>query len=325
MFKNKTLNIVISFILAVCLWAFVVIVINPQATKTFEGIEIQFLNQDGLEARGLAVGNSTEVTTVDVVVVGNSNTLNTMTIDDISITADLFNRDKGENSIPIVVQVPEGVNVESLSQDSVIVDIEDNITVDKEVELRIVGSIPTTYKLKTTILDPSRIEISGAESLVEKVEKVEVEVSSDAITSTSVTVVGKVKAYNNEGIEIQGLKFSTNNVNATLEFTEEEKEEEVETVSIQYLSGDISINNLNENYEAAINEENVIVKVTGTKEAIATLKKEDIILSINLDGLSEGTHTVIIKPNTSGIYSKIEVNPQDIEVTITLKEGGSDE
>ncbi len=325
MFKNKTLNIVISLILAVVLWAFVVIVINPQATKTFEGVQVQLLNQDGLQARGLAVDNSIDQATIDVVVEGNSNTLNTMTVEDITITADLFDRNKGENSIPIAVQVPEGVRVQSLSQDNIIVNIEDNITIEEEIELNIIGELPTTYKLKTTILDPSKIEISGAESLVEKVDRVVVEVNAEDITSTSVKVTGAVKAYNSEGIEIQGLKLSSSIINATLEFTVEEIEDELETTSIQYSSEDISVNNLNEELNASISAGNISVKVTGSKEAINDLKKGDILLSVNLDGLSEGTYSVKINSTTNKAYSKIEVSPLNIEVTLTIKEGGNDE
>ncbi len=320
MFKNKTLNIIYSILLAVLMWSYVMIEINPQATKTFTEVEVQYLNANDLDAKGLAV-YETEKTKVDVVVEGNSNVLNAMTAEDISITVDLFGREKGENFIPIKVQVPEGVRVTSSSVDNALVIIEDKVTNEKELEISIVGVLPSNYKLKSSVLEPFTIEISGAESLVDQVATVVAEVDASAVTREKITLSANVKAYNLEGKEVMGLSFSQNTVKAILEFTIEEESQNEEVASFSFTEADITISNLDENLEALLTETNIYVEVKGTKEDIDNLKKEDIILSVNLSEKVEGTYMIPIVATITKSTSEVIISPVEIHVEIKKKEG----
>ncbi len=318
MFNNKTLNVVFSIVLAILLWVFVVVEINPQTSKKFTGVEVQYINANGLDAKDLAVYDAGTVT-VDVELEGNSNVLNAMTAADISVTVDLFGREKGENSIPVSVQVPEGVRVASVSPENIQVLIEDKITISKELELNIIGSIPSNYKLSATIFNPTQVNISGPESLVSQVDRAVAEISSESITGEKITVSATVKAYNKEGKEIKGLTISHNTATATLEFTIEETETGEGTVYYYYSSDDISVNNLSENLEAIIEQAQIRVIVTADRSILETIRKEDIILSVNLEDLIEGNYTLDIKTTTALNLTEIVVEPLNIEVEIKTK------
>ena len=321
MFENKSLNIAVSIILAIFIWSFVMIEVNPQTTKTFSDIEVQYLNRNALEGKGLVVYD-TGITTVDIILEGNSNDLNALTPEDISVTVDLFGRTEGENSIPVNVQLPEGVKAASVTPKNILVIVEKKVTRKKDVELSILGDIPNKYKLKSATIAPTTIEVIGPESVVSKLAKVVAEVDGSLITSENVTLASEIKTYNKDGKEIKGLILSHNTANATLEFAIEEEADKNIAKTLEYTSGDISTNNLSSELLATFEDKKISVTVEADREIIASMKKEDIILAVNLADLKEGTHTVEVKATSSLGLGEIILKPEKIKVSIGLKEGG---
>ena len=60
MFQSKKLNLLISFVIAIILWAYVIGEINPVTTKSFVDVNINLENQIALEERGLAIESMNE-------------------------------------------------------------------------------------------------------------------------------------------------------------------------------------------------------------------------------------------------------------------------
>ena len=55
MLNNKKVTIVLSFVIAICMWTYVVGETNPTVTKTFKDIPIKIKNEKILEEHGLAI------------------------------------------------------------------------------------------------------------------------------------------------------------------------------------------------------------------------------------------------------------------------------
>ena len=55
MLENKKLNMIISLLIAISLWAFVIGEVNPEASRSYRDIPIRFVNQETLEQSDLAV------------------------------------------------------------------------------------------------------------------------------------------------------------------------------------------------------------------------------------------------------------------------------
>ena len=55
MFQNKTMNLIISLLLSVALWIYVVGEVNPETTKKYDDIKIDFTNEESLAQNGLAL------------------------------------------------------------------------------------------------------------------------------------------------------------------------------------------------------------------------------------------------------------------------------
>ena len=55
MLRNKNIVRILSLLIAVVLWAYVMGEINPETTIKFKNINVEILNQESLEDRGLAL------------------------------------------------------------------------------------------------------------------------------------------------------------------------------------------------------------------------------------------------------------------------------
>ncbi len=114
MIQNKTMNLIISLLLSVALWIYVVGEVNPETTKKYDGIKIEFTNEESLAQNGLALLDP-GVLTVDVTVEGKRSAVNGVKEEDIGVTADLTGRQKGKNSIHLEVKLPEGLKLKNIS------------------------------------------------------------------------------------------------------------------------------------------------------------------------------------------------------------------
>ena len=68
--KNDVQLIVLSVILAIVMWAFVVTSTNPSVNRTFRNVPILVQNKDALEARGYTIIGLDEASNVNIRVEG---------------------------------------------------------------------------------------------------------------------------------------------------------------------------------------------------------------------------------------------------------------
>lgn len=87
MLNNKRVNIVLSVIIAICLWTYVVGETNPTIVKTYKNIPIKVKNEKVLEEQNLALGEM-ETSTVSITVKGSRNRINKILNSDISAYID---------------------------------------------------------------------------------------------------------------------------------------------------------------------------------------------------------------------------------------------
>ena len=69
MLNSKTANVILSLIIAVALWSYVIYTIEPTQTRTLVNVPVSIQNEDSLTDRGLAVADSDSIY-VDVKVKG---------------------------------------------------------------------------------------------------------------------------------------------------------------------------------------------------------------------------------------------------------------
>ncbi|MCQ2567534.1 MAG: CdaR family protein [Mogibacterium sp.] len=121
---KSVLSMVISLIIAVVTWVYVVYTVSPTKDVKYSGVPITFEGEDKLAYAGMAVEKSS-AESVDVVLNIKRTEMANIDADDISIIADVSAATKGNNTINLQIVPPEGSSLVKKSIGTVTVEVGD--------------------------------------------------------------------------------------------------------------------------------------------------------------------------------------------------------
>lgn len=204
MTDNRKINIALSIILAIILWAYVISEANPTTTKTYKDITITYVNTDIMDENGYAVLSS-EFDTVNVTVAGQRSVINNIEIEDILVTADVIDVAKGENEITLSVSLPDDVSLDSINKKNLGLNIEEKAT--KEFDSQIKFANLSNEQEEPIIIEQAKkaFTVSGAETLVETVNHMQITVDANDIDDEMRTLKVVAVPVDSNGIEVMNL------------------------------------------------------------------------------------------------------------------------
>jgi YbbR domain-containing protein len=169
---------VLALAVAVSLWLFVVERENPQEAEAFSsGIDVEFVNVPA----NLAVANASQ-TSVRIRIEGPRNELADLTAADFDATVNLGGFDEGVRNVEVEVTPPNRrISVTDVTPRRIDVTLEPLRSKEVPVEVRLVGSPQIGFEATDTEVDPERVSVSGAASLVALVETAVAEVNLTAL------------------------------------------------------------------------------------------------------------------------------------------------
>jgi len=209
--SQRTITIIISIIIAIVLWTYVIKEVNPTTQETIPNVPVQLLNTQSLTARELAIKGDAEYT-VDVVVEGKRADIIKVSAEEIIAEADLFGWSKGENYVPVNVRVPEPLDIVEVKSSKIPVTIEDLVALSKPVVVIYRGQMPVNSEEGAVEINPPEIEVTGAKSEVETVTQVQVVVDISDLSAEGETVQGTAIPVNYAGVAVENVKLSSNYV-----------------------------------------------------------------------------------------------------------------
>lgn len=183
--KNKLISILISVMVALGMWLYVITVVSPGSKATFYNIPVYLEGASILEERGLMV-TDVNTTDVDLELSGNRVDLNELNNSNIIIKANLATiYDPDENiQLPYTISYPGNVannafTVESRSPGYVSITVERIAYKNVPVNVTTTGSVPSGYvdKAEEMMLDYDEIQITGPASVVSQITQAKIEVS----------------------------------------------------------------------------------------------------------------------------------------------------
>ncbi|MFA7462184.1 MAG: CdaR family protein [Anaerovoracaceae bacterium] len=204
--SSSWLDKIISVVIALILWVYVVNVINPPSSTTVSAVPVQLLNQEVLAASNLAIAG-TDRYHVDVVVEGTRSDVLALQPDQVTATADLFGMSKGQNYLVVSVSVPERITVKEIKSGRIPVLIDELVSVQKPVELQILEEI-ARHEIGSVSLQPQEISVMGAKSIVDLVRSVRIQISSAALTETPAKFQLSADAVGADGEPIYNVRLS---------------------------------------------------------------------------------------------------------------------
>jgi len=205
---------IISVLLAVLLWVYVVGIRGPDTTKSVEA-QLMAVNVP----QGYVLAGT--LPTVTVTLRGPMNTLWNITGGYVTPTVDLGGRTEGSFITSVQAQVVglTGVTVETVAPNEVNVQLERLETITVPVHAEVNGTLPLSLVLGTLRIEPGSIEVSGPGSLVSQVKDATLVVALDklgATTSGNLTIAGDVVAYDAKGNVVEGVLLSPRSAVAIL-------------------------------------------------------------------------------------------------------------
>lgn len=211
MLQNKTFTKILSVVIALVLWVYVIGEINPTTTKKLENISVRLLNTENLASKGL-VALDGESFFVNLTVEGKRADILSIKKENLLVTADLFGFGLGENYINLSVELPYGIRLISTEPSKLKVTIDELITANKPVVINYIGQLPEAIEPGQISVVPETLEINGARSIVDKVAYIGAELDVKSLEKEAKIFNPYVSAYDEAGELVTKIKISSETI-----------------------------------------------------------------------------------------------------------------
>lgn len=213
--KNNWPVKLISLIVAIFLWAYVVNNAQNDELRTFRNIPVELKNMESINEKDLLIMEPKDPT-VTVKLRGKRSDLLKIQRSDISVSVDLDGYGERNSTIPINVIAPPNTTVSYVSKNNIMFKFEKLITKDMDIEIETIGNLPSDHLILTSKkASPEKITLKGASSQVSKVKKAKVVVDASTITKdTNLNLPVQLEDENGELVE--GVELSQGFINVSL-------------------------------------------------------------------------------------------------------------
>ena len=299
-FKNLPLKL-IAFVLAVIIW---VLVVGEQKSEVRLTVPLELRN---LPTDLEIIESPREI---DVTVRGFSSSVKRLTSRDFDVHIDLSNVVKGSNTFTISpedIAVPVGSSVTQVSPSNVEVLLDATVLKVLPVEALVRGKPADGYVLGAVLSMPKSVKVTGAQSLLKHVTKVETE--AVVLDKSTERLSKKVK------VKLPNASFRINKEDEIVEVTADIVPEMIsrffENIPLLVEKG--------EDRKVNFTPDSVTALINGPKLQLQQLKSEDIPATLETGSLPEGQSTVQVRFTLPELVSVKVYYPKTIITNISAK------
>lgn len=216
-FEKDSFLKVFSFIVAIIIWFYIIIVLDPAVVTVIRDVPIRYVQQNALIEQGLSIVGENK-TSVEIKIEGSRKKLVNINSKNIVASVDLSSVTKaGTHTLPIVLSVPyDYVEVVSKKPDTVEVTIDKLVEEKRNIRVKTVGTPEAGYIAGTVELNPPTVLLKGAASVVSQISDVIVSVDvskrkTDLIDTAKIEFIdsdGKTISENDEIFELLSSDIS---------------------------------------------------------------------------------------------------------------------
>ena len=211
MLNSRKSKIIISLVVAIALWMYVVGEMDPQIKKTFRSVPIKYVNEQALAEKGMAV-SSLGKDQMSVTLSGKRSLFTRMDSEDLSAEVDLSNAAVGTNELSVELNVPSGLESTHQSVSKVVVKVERRISQKKQIRVSYLGNYASGEEPTTLSISPSSVTVSGAKSLVRKVSYIRATVQKSRLSGKAASVTASLMPVDSSGYEVKDVVLSQKTV-----------------------------------------------------------------------------------------------------------------
>lgn len=214
MLKNNKINLVLALLAAICLWVYVLGDDGSSYGGTMRNIPVNYINAEALERAGLVVLD-TPTETVNVSYTGQRSLKNKVKITDFKVTVDLEGLREGENTVKVVVEKPENVEIKNISVQKVKVIVDKLAEEEKPVNVVITNQTSDDSEPYIVQVSREKIKVRGAETLVNSVTSLNAAVDASKVGMTMKSLSIELVPVNSKGEKVENVKLEYDNVSVT--------------------------------------------------------------------------------------------------------------
>lgn len=311
----KLLCVILSF----ALWFYITNVENPNRTSDITSVPVEIENANVLAESNLVIAPDQNFT-VDLRLEGPANEIYRVSKDDFKIKLDLgaYALKIGENTIPVqLVNYPQGINIKNTGSLTVKIKIEELVHKDVNVVSKVNTSFDKGFSQSSISVNPSKVEVSGPSSVIDKVDSVALIGKADKI-SENFDETFELKPIDKEGTEITGAEISQKEGTLSMKVA---KQKDV-SINLKY-SGSLKSGLSIESSELSRKTVSIIGEV-GTIDKIESLDTEPV----NLDNINDTSSLDVkiklpdgIKISDDNEYTSVKINIKNTQIITKTIDG----
>lgn len=261
MFNNNNVLRLVSLVIAVCLWVYVMGEVNPETKLKVGDINVGFVNTEVLQSQGLAVAE-TEPISLTATIKGKRSDVYDIKKQGLTAYIDVADCDEGKNTVNVQVNVPDGIRLENLSKETAEITVEKLVTDTKEVKIAFSEVAQENELIPwATYYEPEEIIVSGAASSVAAIDHIKGVIDAHVVKEESKNVEAVLTPVDKDGGIIAGINMSYEIVYA-----------DVQLLNKKEVGVNIDVINL----EPGVEVDDVV-----TEEQVVIVGNEDILKGIN--------------------------------------------
>lgn len=291
--KNSNIKIQLACIFfAFFMWVYVMSDLDPIDTRDITSVSISVSNLDELEKNNLTLSPNQELK-ANVQIKGRRSVIAKKVKSGIKLQAILENIQVGSNEAKIVMSGDNTDLSYTITPSNISLSIEEKQGKSEKIQIKSIGSLAENYYIDNIKLSKDNIYVSGPSSLIEKINKVEVELDL-ANNSKDFSKLTKVKVLDSENHEIDGLTIDDSNVIVTVTL----KKEKIVPIKLN-IQNDDSLNIS----QVSINPETIKIQGKASRiDSITQIETKKIISS----ELSNNSEMLVELDLPSDIYSDVK-------------------
>lgn len=208
MFNNNNVLRLVSLVIAVCLWVYVMGEVNPETKLKVGDINVGFVNTEVLQSQGLAVAE-TEPISLTATIKGKRSDVYDIKKKGLTAVIDVADCDEGKNTVNIQVNIPDGIRLENLSKETAEITVEKLVTDTKKVKIAFSEVAQENELIPwATYYEPGEIIVSGAESSVAAINYVKGVIDAHEVSEESKNVEAVLVPVDKDGNSLAGISMS---------------------------------------------------------------------------------------------------------------------
>lgn len=210
----------LSTLFAIILWLIVVNIIDPIESKTFNNINVTVANDSVIKSQGKVYDIIDNSDVISVSIKGRRSALEALKSSDLVAVADMKEMIVID-TVPIAVsssKYNDKIREITAKTKTLKIRVEDSATKQFAITTNISGTPVEGYAVGDTTCFPSVLKVTGAASVVNKINKVMVSVDVNDVTTT-ISQPATPKFYDSDGdvIEATSLEYSNDEISVTVD------------------------------------------------------------------------------------------------------------